>query len=255
MWSLSELRLLEPETDHGQCGEDGDRENKLDGKSNVAGTAVSSTIVAGEGNVLEGRKQVPVRMEITSARFDITCFRSESMSDKSLDGNIRHNRGTTERNRIDIEGQKEPKNQQFRNFQEFELLQAYTYVTRVRISMMSVISVVTVLSMSVLTVGLGISGLEVLGEDGLTEVAREERTSKRVITSKHDDDLLTLAVQGVLSWREISRQPFFLRVSVCAPCVFGVSILPVIWRGLEWRLAGYFEVSFVSKCCWKNRIE
>ena len=216
MWDLSELGLLEQETDHWQCGEDGDREPKLNGKSNVAGTAVSGAIVAGEGNMLQRRKRFPVRTEVTTERFDNTCIRSENTANESLEGNNGHKKETTERNRSDIEGQKEPKNKPFRNLLDLELPQAFTYVTRVRVSMMSVISVVTVLSVSVLTLGLVISGLQVLGEDRLAKVAREERTSKRVITCKHDDDLLRPAVQGVLSWEGMFDGWLFLRVSVCA---------------------------------------
>lgn len=66
---LSELGLLEDETNHGEGGEDGDRDDQLAKKSNVAGLAVSSTVVGGEGDVLQERKEVPVSHEVYKRSF------------------------------------------------------------------------------------------------------------------------------------------------------------------------------------------
>lgn len=51
--------------------------------------------------------------------------------------------------------------------------------------MVAVIAVVSVLSGVVVAVGLGISGLHVLRENGLTEVARQDRAGDGVVASKH----------------------------------------------------------------------
>lgn len=65
--------------------------------------------------------------------------------------------------------------------------------------MVAMITMLTVLSNAVFAVGLGISCLEVLGQNRLTEVARQEGTSEGVVASKHLYDILTSAVSKRLT--------------------------------------------------------
>ena len=59
-----ELRLLELEADDGQREEEGHRKGELEGNLQVAGAAVSGAVVAGEGDVLEGRARAKRKVRI-----------------------------------------------------------------------------------------------------------------------------------------------------------------------------------------------